>query len=35
MALSNTGYNPNQYKQGIYDDGRIAYRKTNANKMNI
>lgn len=35
MALSNTGYNPNQYKQGIYDDGRIAYRKTHANKMDI
>lgn len=35
MALSNSGYNPNQYKQGIYDDGRIAYRKTHANKIDI
>ena len=35
MALSNSGYDPNQYKQGIYNDGRIAYRKTHANKMDI
>lgn len=35
MALSNSGYDPNQYKQGIYDSGRIAYRKTHANKINI
>ena len=35
MALSNSGYNPNQYKQGVYGDGRIAYRKTHANKMDI
>ena len=35
MALSNNGYDPNQYKQGIYNDGRMAYRKTYASKMNI
>ena len=35
MALSNYGYDPNQYKQGVYGDGRIAYRKNHANKINI
>lgn len=35
MALSNSGYDPTQYKQGVYSDGRIAYRKTHANKINI
>lgn len=35
MALSNYGYNPNQYRQGVYGDGRIAYRKTHANKIDI
>ena len=35
MALSNSGYNHNKYKQGVYGDGRIAYRKTHANKINI
>ena len=35
MALSESGYNPNQYKQGIYSSGRIAYRKTHANKIDI
>lgn len=35
MALSNSGYDPSQYKQGIYNDGRIAYRKTHANKIDI
>lgn len=35
MALSNSGYDPSQYKQGVYGDGRIAYRKTHANKINI
>lgn len=35
MALSNSGYNPNQYKQGIYGDGRIAYRKSHASKIDI
>lgn len=35
MALSNYGYDPTQYRQGVYGDGRIAYRKTHANKINI
>ena len=35
MALSNYGYDPDQYRQGIYGDGRIAYRKTHANNINI
>ena len=35
MALSNSGYDPNKYKQGAYGDGRIAYRKTHANKIDI
>ena len=35
MALSNSGYDPNKYKQGVYGSGRIAYRKTHANKIDI
>lgn len=35
MALSNSGYDPNQYKQGVYSSGRIAYKKTHANKIDI
>lgn len=35
MALSNSGYNPNTYKQGVYGNGRIAYRKSHANKIDI
>ena len=35
MALSNSGYDPNQYKQGVYSSGRIAYRKDHANKIDI
>ena len=35
MALSNTGYDPNQYKQGVYSSGRIAYKNDHANKINI
>ena len=35
MALSNSEYNPNQYKQGIYGSGRIAYKKDHANKIDI
>lgn len=35
MALSNSGYDPTQYKQGVYGYGRIAYRKTHTNKINI
>lgn len=35
MALSNSGYDPNRYKRGIYDSGRIAYKKTYANRIDI
>ena len=35
MALSNYGYNPNQYKRGIYGSGHIAYKKDHANKIDI
>ena len=35
MALSNTGYNPNEYRNGVYDSGRVAYRKNIVNKINI
>lgn len=35
MTLSSSGYDPTQYRQGVYGDGRIAYRKTHANKINI
>ena len=35
MVLSNSGYNPNQYKQGVYSSGRIAYKKDHANKIDI
>ena len=35
MALSNSGYDPNQYKQGVYSSGRIAYKKDHASKINI
>ena len=35
MALSNTRYDPTQYKQGVYSSGRIAYRKNHANKIDI
>lgn len=35
MALSNSGYDPSQYRQGVYSSGRIAYRKAHANKIDI
>lgn len=35
MALSNSGYDPDQYKQGVYGSGRIAYKKDHANKIDI
>ena len=35
MALSNSGYDPNQYRQGVYSSGRIAYKKDHANKIDI
>lgn len=35
MALTASGYDPNKYKQGIYNSGRVAYRKDHANKIDI
>ena len=35
MALSNSGYDPNRYRQGVYANGRMAYRQTYANKIDI
>lgn len=35
MALSNSGYDPSQYRQGVYSSGRIAYKKGHANKIDI
>lgn len=35
MALSNSGYDANTFKRGVWSDGREAYKKTYANKMNI
>ena len=35
MALSNSGYDPSQYRQGVYSSGRIAYKKDYANKIDI
>lgn len=35
MALSNYGYNPNEFKNGVYGSGRIAYRKTVVDKVEI
>ena len=35
MALSNSGYDPNQYKQGIYGYGCITYKKDHASKIDI
>ena len=35
MALSNSGYDANTYSRGVWADGREAYKKTYANKMNI
>lgn len=35
MALSNSGYDPNTYSRGVWNDGREAYKKSYANKMNI
>ena len=35
MALSNSGYDSSQYKQGVYSSGRIAYKKDHANKIDI
>lgn len=35
MALSSSGYDANTFSRGVWSDGRIAYRKTHANKMDI
>lgn len=35
MALSNAGYDPDTYRRGVWNDGREAYKKTHASKMNI
>lgn len=35
MALSNSGYDPNTYSRGIWADGREAYKKTYAKKMDV
>lgn len=34
-ALSNYGYDANAFSRGVWSDGREAYKKTYANKMNI
>lgn len=31
MALADRGYDMNQVRRGVYDNGRIAYRKTSVN----
>lgn len=35
MALTASGFDPNKYKQGVYNSGRIAYKKDHANKIDI
>lgn len=35
MALSTSGYDANTFSRGVWADGREAYKKTYANKMNI
>ncbi len=35
MALSNSGYDANTYSRGVWSDGREAYKKTYANKIDI
>lgn len=35
MALSNSGYNPNEFKNGVYASGRKAYTQNVVNKMTI
>lgn len=35
MALSNTGYDPNVFNRGVWNDGREAYKKTYTNKLEI
>jgi len=33
MALADQGYNMNQLKNGIYESGKVAYRKTVVDKI--
>ena len=33
MALADEGYNMQQLKNGIYDSGKVAYRKTVVDKV--
>ena len=33
MALADQGYNMNQLRNGIYDSGKVAYKKTLINKV--
>ena len=35
MALSNSGYDANTFSRGVWGDGREAYNKTYANKIDI
>lgn len=35
MALSSSGYDANTYSRGVWSDGREAYKKTYANKIDI
>ena len=35
MALSDPNYNMSRFKNGIYDTGRVAYKKNTVNKMEI
>ena len=35
MALSSSGYDANTFSRGVWSDGREAYKKTYANKIDI
>lgn len=35
MALSNSGYDANTFSRGVWSDGREAYKKTYAHKIDI
>lgn len=35
MALSDPDYNMSRFKNGIYNTGRVAYKKNTVNKMEI
>lgn len=35
MALTTVGYDMSQFKNGIYDSGKVAYRKQIANRMEV